>query len=144
MSGQAEDAEVYLGLLKDNSATGSGISWEERDRVNRNKGDIQEKLILQNKPLLSAQKNERTCPSPAAAPLLTSRHTSPSHLPEDEAEAVHVGHDVRLKVTPVQTLVQHLRGHVALGANARVGWDVDLVRIAAERQSRAPSGLEKT
>lgn len=62
---------------------------------------------------------------------LTDRHASPGDLPQNETEAVHVCHDVRLEVTPVQTLVQNLRGHVALGSDPRVGRDVHVVRVAA-------------
>lgn len=65
-------------------------------RSNRDKADIEMK-----------HSNIRSC---------TSRHTSAGDLPQYEAEAVHVGHDVGLEMVPVQSLVQNLRSHEAFGA----------------------------
>lgn len=66
----------------------------------------------------------------------TSRNAATSHLPQDEAEAVHVGHDVGLEVTLIETLIQNLRGHVALGAHSSVGGDVHLVGVTEGDTSR--------
>ena len=70
----------------------------------------------------------------------TSRDASPGDLPQDESEAVHVGHDVGLEVVPVQALVQHLRGHVAFGAHPRVRRDVHLVRVAVGMETEKKGG----
>lgn len=65
----------------------------------------------------------------------TARDATPGHLPHDEAEAVHVGHYKRLEVAPVQGLVQHFRGHVALGSDSQVRRNVHLVSVT-EGQKR--------
>lgn len=65
---------------------------------------------------------------------LTSRHASPGDLPQDEPEAVHVGHDVGLEVVAVEALVQHLWGHEAFGAHPRVWRDVHLVCVTGTKK----------
>ena len=77
---------------------------------------------------LSRKKGKRNYPNF----ISTSRDTASSDLPEDEPKAVHVGHDVRLKMTPVQSLVQNLWRHVALCTNSGVGRDVNLICVTAE------------
>lgn len=67
--------------------------------------------------------------------ILTSRDATASDLPENEPKAVHVRHDVRLEVTFVQSLVQNLWRHVALGTNFSVGGDVDLVGVTGQNNS---------
>lgn len=61
--------------------------------------------------------------------IFTSWDTTPSDLPEDEPKAVHVGHDVWLKMTPVQSLIQNLWRHVALRTNSSVGGDVHFIGV---------------
>lgn len=62
----------------------------------------------------------------------TSWDTTPCDLPQNEPKAVHVGHDVRLEVTFIQSFIQNLRRHVALCAHFSVGRDVDLIGVAEE------------
>lgn len=64
--------------------------------------------------------------------LLTSWDATSRNLPKNEPEAVHVGHDVGLKMSSVQSLVQNLRRHVTLCANPCVGRDVDLIGVTAK------------
>lgn len=64
--------------------------------------------------------------------VFTSGDATASDLPEDEPKAVHVGHDVRLKMASVQSLVQNLWRHVALCTNSSVGRDVYLIGVTAE------------
>ena len=60
----------------------------------------------------------------------TSGVAAPGHLPDDEAVAVHVGHDVRLEVVLVERLVQNLRRHVTPRADPRAERHVHLVSVA--------------
>ena len=80
----------------------------------------------------------------------TSREAASGDLPQDESEAVHVGHDVGLEVVPVEGLLQHLGGHVALGAHPGVGGDVHLVGVTAGEKRKkktficlTPSGRQR-
>lgn len=75
--------------------------------------------------------------------LLTSRHTSPSNLPKDESKTVHVGHDVRLKVIPIQALIQHFWRHVAFGANSSVGRDVNFIRVTKDKVQQSTISPEE-
>lgn len=68
---------------------------------------------------------------------LTPGHASPGHLPQDQAEAVHVGHDVGLEMAAVQALVQDLRRHVAFGTDPCVGRDVHFISVAEHKSTRA-------
>lgn len=69
----------------------------------------------------------------------TSGDAASRHLPDDETVAVHVGHDVSLKVVLVEALVQNLRGHVAPRPYAGAQRDVHLVSVAAATQTRVQS-----
>lgn len=60
----------------------------------------------------------------------TSGYAAPSHLPDDEAVAVDVSHDVRLEVVLVEALVQDLRGHVAPRPDPSAQRDVHLISVA--------------
>lgn len=60
----------------------------------------------------------------------TPEGATPGHLPHDEAKAVHVSHYKGLEVAPVQGLVQHFGGHVALGSDSQVWRNVHLVTVA--------------
>lgn len=64
----------------------------------------------------------------------TSWHTTSSYLPEDEAEAIHICHDVWLKMTSVQCLIQNLWRHVALCTHSGIGRDVYLICVTAESE----------
>lgn len=64
----------------------------------------------------------------------TSWDTTPSDLPENEPKAVHVGHDVRLKMTSVQSLIQNLWRHIALCTDSSVGRDVYLIGVTAKSE----------
>lgn len=66
--------------------------------------------------------------------LSTSSDAASGHLPDDEAVAVHVGHDVGLEVVLVEALVQDLGGHVAPRPHPRAQRDVHLVGIATATQ----------
>lgn len=68
--------------------------------------------------------------------LFTSWDTTSSNFPENEPEAVHIRHDVRLKMTSVQSFVQNLWRHVALCTHSGVGRDVYLVGVTAGRNSQ--------
>lgn len=68
--------------------------------------------------------------------VFTSRDTTPSDLPENEPKAVHVGHDVWLKMTSVQSLIKNLWRHVPLCANSCVGRDVHLICVTEEWDER--------
>lgn len=73
----------------------------------------------------------------------TAGDAAPGHLPHYEAEAVHVGHDERLEVAPVQGLVQHFRGHVALGTHSQVRRNVHLVSVTeGQKKKKAFNFLE--
>lgn len=76
------------------------------------------------------------CKAEHCGPCPTSRDAAPGDLPEDEAKAVHVGHDVGLEVVPVEALIQDFWGHVALGAHPGVGRDVHLVGVTERGRSR--------
>jgi len=67
----------------------------------------------------------------------TSRHTSAGDLPQYEAKAVNVCHDVGLKVAPVQSLVQNFRSHEAFGAHTCVQWDVHFISVAVPGDTTA-------
>lgn len=68
--------------------------------------------------------------------VCTSRDTTPSDLPENEPKAVHVGHDVWLKMTSVQSLIQNLWRHVPLCTDSSVGGDVYLICVTMESDER--------
>lgn len=76
--------------------------------------------------------------------FVTSRNTSPRNFPKDESKAIHVSHDVGLKVISVQALIQHLWRHVALRADPRVGRYVNFIRITKETASKALSVYKRT
>ena len=67
--------------------------------------------------------------------VCTSGHAASGHLPDDEAVAVDVRHDVRLEVVLVEALVQDLRGHVAPRPDPSAQRDVHLVSVATATQS---------
>lgn len=60
----------------------------------------------------------------------TSSDAASSHLPDDQAVAVHVGHDVGLEVVLVETLIQDFRRHVASRPHPGAQGDVHLVGVA--------------
>lgn len=60
----------------------------------------------------------------------TSGDAASGHLPDDEAVAVHVGHDVSLEVVLVEALVQDLGSHVAPRPDPGAQGDVHLVSVA--------------
>lgn len=59
----------------------------------------------------------------------TSCHTSPGHLPDNEAVAVDVCHDVGLEVILIQGLVQHLWSHIPPGTHPCAQRDVHLISV---------------
>lgn len=67
--------------------------------------------------------------------VLTSGDAASGHLPDDQAVAVHVGHDVSLEVVLVEALVQDLGGHVAPRPDPGAQRDVHLVSVAAATQT---------
>lgn len=64
----------------------------------------------------------------------TSGDAASAHLPDDEAVAVHVGHDVGLEVVLVEAVVQNLWGHVAPGSDPAAQRDVHLAGVAIATQ----------
>lgn len=68
--------------------------------------------------------------------IQTSWDTTSCDLPEDETKAVHVCHDVWLKMTFIQRLVQNLWRHVPLCTDFSVGWDVNLIGVTGENSDQ--------
>lgn len=64
----------------------------------------------------------------------TSCYTAAGNLPDDEAIAIYISHDVGLEVVLVQGLAQHLRGHVPPGPNPRTQRNVHLVGITDDKR----------
>lgn len=64
----------------------------------------------------------------------TSGDAASGHLPDDQAVAVHVGHDVGLEVVLVEALVQDLGGHVAPRPDPGAQRDVHLAGVAMATQ----------
>uniref|UniRef100_A0A182J3S4 Uncharacterized protein n=1 Tax=Anopheles atroparvus TaxID=41427 RepID=A0A182J3S4_ANOAO len=58
------------------------------------------------------------------------RDAAAGHLPEHQPDRVHVRHLERVERLEIERFAQHLRRHVAPGADARVRRDLDLVRLA--------------
>lgn len=66
------------------------------------------------------------------------------HLPDDESEAVHVGHDVGLEVVLVEALVEDLGGHVASRPHPGAQGDVHFVRVTMTTQREVRSAEART
>lgn len=63
----------------------------------------------------------------------TSCYTAAGNLPDDEAIAIYISHDVGLEVVLVQGLGQHLWGHVPPGPHPCTQRDVYLVGITEDK-----------
>lgn len=62
----------------------------------------------------------------------TSWDAATCNLPENEPKTVHVSHDVRLKVTSVQSLFQNLWRHVALCTDSCIGGNIYFICVTKE------------
>lgn len=85
------------------------------------------------KHLIGASSHDTLC----STAELTIADGSPGDLPQHQAEGPNVHSLVRLKAVRLDGVVQHLRGHVALGAHFGVVAHIQLISVLEVHNSQA-------